>query len=88
MIDGDLAKNPSWWLKRVHLTLSFGEVGGMWLQTGTRAEADVRVFGEHTLTSNEINYLDGSAEARNRAPAARRRSARHPDLLGAGVFAH
>lgn len=88
LIDGDLAKNPSWWLKRVHLTLSFGEVGGMWLQTGTRAEADVRVFGEHTLTSNEINYQTGAAEARNRPPAARRRSARHPDLLGEGVFGH
>lgn len=88
LIDGDLAKNPSWWLKRVHLTLSFGEVGGMWLQTGTRAEADVRVFGEHTLTSNEINYQTGTAEARNRLPAAKRRSARHPDLLGEGVFGH
>jgi hypothetical protein len=88
LIDGDLAKNPSWWLRRVHLTLSFSEVGGMWLQTGTRAEADVRIFGEHTLTSNEINYESAPAEARNRLPAARRRSARHPDLVGAGVFAH
>jgi hypothetical protein len=88
LIDGDLAKNPSWWLKRVHLTLSFGDVDGMWLQTGTRAEADVRIFGEHTLTSNEINYESAPAEARNRLPAARRRSARHPDLVGAGVFAH
>jgi hypothetical protein len=87
LIDGDLAKNPSWWLKRVHLTLSFGDVDGMWLQTGTRAEADVRIFGEHTLTSNEINYQAGAAEARNR-PLASRRSARHPDLLGEGVFAH
>jgi hypothetical protein len=59
----------------------------MWLQTGTRAEADVRIFGEHTLTSNEINYEGAPAEARNRLPAARRRSARHPDLVGAGVFA-
>jgi hypothetical protein len=88
LIDGDLAKNPSWWLKRVHLTLNFSEVGGMWLQTGTRAEADVRVFGEHILTSNEIDYQTGSAEARNRPPAARRRSARHPDLLGESVFGH
>ena len=88
LIDGDLAKNPSWWLKRVHLTLSFNEVGGMWLQTGTRAEADVRVFGEHTLTSNEINYQTSASEARNEPRAARRRSARHPDLIGTGVFSH
>lgn len=87
LIDGDLAKNPSWWLKRVHLTLRFGEVGGMWLQTGTRAEADVRIFGEHTLTSKQINYQSGSAEARSQSPG-RRRSAERTDLLGAGVFAH
>ena len=88
LIDGDLAKNPSWWLKRVHLTLSFANVDGMWLQTGTKAIADVRVFGEHTLTSQELNYQNRPAEARNRPPAANRRRARTPDLLGAGVFAH
>jgi hypothetical protein len=88
LIDGDLAKNPSWWLKRVHLTLRFAEVGGMWLQTGTRAEADVRIFGEHTLTSKQINYQSGSADARNQLPPSRRRSAERTDLLGAGVFAH
>ncbi len=88
LIDGDLAKNPSWWLKRVHLTLSFGDVGGMWLQTGTKAVADVRIFGEHTLTSRELNYESGQAEARNQPTVPRRRRARPPDLVGAGVFTH
>lgn len=88
LIDGDLAKNPSWWLKRVHLTLSFDNVGGMWLQTGTKAVADVRIFGTHTLTSRELNYQSGQAEARNRPPVRKPHSARHPDLVGAGVFAH
>jgi hypothetical protein len=88
LIDGDLAKNPSWWLKRVHLTLSFGDVGGMWLQTGTKAVADVRIFGEHTLMSREINYESGQAEARNRAPVQRRRAVRTPDLVGASIFTH
>jgi hypothetical protein len=60
----------------------------MWLQTGTKAVADVRIFGLHTLTSNELNYSAGQMEARNLAPAHRARSARHPDLVGAGVFAH
>ena len=87
LIDGDLAKNPSWWLKSVHLTLSFDEVGGMWLQTGTKAVADVRIFGQHTLTSHELDYQSGTTEARVRPPA-KRRSAHHPDLVGAGVFAH
>jgi hypothetical protein len=88
LIDGELAKNPSWWLKRVHLTLTFGDVGGMWLQTGTTAVADVRMFGEHTLTSRELTYTAGEMEARNQPPARKRRPVRHPDLVGAGVFAH
>ena len=88
LIDGDLAKNPSWWLKRVHLTLSFGDVGGMWLQTGTKAVADVRIFGEHTLMSREINYESGQAEARNRAPVQRKRVVHAPDLVGASIFTH
>lgn len=88
LIDGNLAKNPSWWLKQVHLTLTFDDVGGMWLQTGTKAVADVRIFGLHTLTSNELNYNAGQVEARNLAPAQKVRSAHHPDLVGAGVFAH
>jgi hypothetical protein len=88
LIDGDLAKNPSWWLKRVHLTLTFGDVDGMWLQTGTKAIADVRIFGEHILTSREVNYASGQAEARNRPPVRKRRAVRTPDLVGAGVFTH
>jgi hypothetical protein len=88
LIDGDLAKNPSWWLKRVHLVLSFDQVGGMWLQTGTKAVADVRIFGEHILTSHEVTYQNGQMEARNRGPAKRSHSVRTPDLVGAGVFTH
>ncbi|HLK32418.1 MAG TPA: hypothetical protein VKT29_04970 [Terriglobales bacterium] len=88
LIDGDLSKNPSWWLKRVHLTLSFADIDGMWLQTGTRAVADVRVFGEHILTAHELNYQSGQAEARNRAPAGKIRSVRRPDLVGEGIFTH
>lgn len=88
LIDGNLARNPSWWLKQVHLTLSFDDVGGMWLQTGTKAVADVRIFGLHTLTSQELNYNAGQVEARNVSPARKARSAHHPDLVGAGIFAH
>ena len=88
LIDGNLARNPSWWLKQVHLTLTFDDVGGMWLQTGTKAVADVRIFGLHTLTSQEVTYNAGQVEARNLTPARKTRSARHPDLVGASIFAH
>ncbi len=55
-IDGDLVKTPSWWVKKVHMRLVFDDVGGTWLQTSTKAEADVRVFGNQTLTSGIVEY--------------------------------
>ncbi len=53
-VEGDMAKSPSWWLKRVHLTVDFADIGGMWMQKGTRAMADVRFFGPHVFTSEAV----------------------------------
>ena len=50
-VEGELAKSPSWWLRRVRVKLTFSEVGGAWLQTSMEAIADVRIVGPHTLTS-------------------------------------
>jgi hypothetical protein len=55
-IEGDLAKSPSWWIKRVRVKLMFSEMGGVWLQTGMEAKADVRIAGPHTLTSRTLDY--------------------------------
>ena len=32
-IEGELAKSPSWWLKKVHVKLAFADMSGTWLQT-------------------------------------------------------
>jgi hypothetical protein len=55
-IEGELAKSPSWWLKRVSVKLTFSDVGGAWLQTSMEATADVRIVGPHTLTSRTLDY--------------------------------
>lgn len=60
-IEGELAKTPSWWLKKVHVRLTFADVSGTWLQTHMEAVADVRVVGSHTLTSRLLDYR-GPAE--------------------------
>ncbi len=87
-IDGMMSKSPSWWLKSVHVTLGFGEVGPMWLQNSSRAVADVRIFGEHTLTSRALNFELEQNVAQNRAPAkVAKKAARRPSvMLGAGVL--
>jgi len=55
-IQGEPAKSPSWWLRGVRITLLYGDVGGMWLQTGLEATATVRIFGPHTLVSQDVKY--------------------------------
>ncbi len=54
--EGELAQNPSWWVKEVHLILSYGEVGGMWLQTSLEATASIRILGDYSLTSRDMKY--------------------------------
>jgi outer membrane lipoprotein-sorting protein len=55
-IEGEVAKTPSWWLRRVRVKLAFAEVEGTWLQTSMEAVADVRIVGPHTLTSRILDY--------------------------------
>ncbi len=55
-IEGELAKTPSWWLRKVHVKLTFADISGSWLQTHMEAVADVRVAGSHTLTSRILDY--------------------------------
>jgi hypothetical protein len=55
-IEGEIAKTPSWWLKRVRVNLVFAEFEGTWLQTSMEAVADVRIVGLHTLTSRIVDY--------------------------------
>jgi len=66
---GEPSKSPSWWIKHMELTLRYGEVQGMWLQTAATATADVRVVGRHTFTSRDMSYTTEMA-AKNTAPIA------------------
>jgi len=68
-IEGDLAKSPSWWVKRVHATVTFSEIGGMWLLTATRAEADVRLIGRHILLGQAVR-IQTQPQVANSSPAA------------------
>lgn len=73
-IEGETAKSPSIWLKRLTVTLDFGQVNGVWLETSTRAVADVRFAGTHVLTSRELDVETDALSARARTPRLQRRS--------------
>lgn len=84
-IDGEMAKMPSWWLKSVHVTLDFSNFDGMWLQQGTRAVADVRIFGKHTFTSKAVGLESGGVDAMKVRSAPGRRTGRSDAILGAVI---
>lgn len=65
-IEGEVAKTPSWWLKKVRVKLTFADLDGVWLQTGMEAVADVRVVGTHTLTSRILDYRSADEVALTR----------------------
>ena len=71
-IAGETAKSPSFWIKKLNVTLNYGEVNGVWLQTSTQAVADVRVAGPHVLTSRELDVqsCDLQREAQSPGPLA------------------
>jgi hypothetical protein len=95
-IQGEMARTPSWWLKKVELTIWYGNAAGIWMPTDTYAVADVRFFGKHVLTSKALKVATTgqvadsfptippgyATDARN---ASRRFRPLPPDL-GAGVL--
>jgi len=66
-IEGELAKTPSWWLRKVHVKLTFADLNGTWMQTSMEAVADVRIVGPQTLTSSVLDYRSAGEVASTRA---------------------
>ena len=60
-IEGKMVRTPSWWLKTVSVEVTFGDVGGRWLETTTRAFADVRMLGARSLISQVVSSETGQA---------------------------
>jgi hypothetical protein len=57
-IEGVPAKSPSFWIKGIHITLQFAEIGGMWVPISLDAIATVRFLGQYTLAGHNIQVLD------------------------------
>ena len=60
-IEGVPAKSPSFWLKNIHITLQFAQVGGMWVPVTFDAIATVRLLGQYTLTGLTIRSSESSS---------------------------
>jgi hypothetical protein len=55
-IAGEPAKNPSFWIKRASFVRQYQRIGGNWLPLKDETVAQVRIFGENTLTIYHNNY--------------------------------
>lgn len=64
-IEGELAKSPSWWVKRVHVDLGFSNSRDTWLQMSMEAVAEVRCLGAQKLTSQVLDYDTAPLAAKN-----------------------
>jgi hypothetical protein len=73
-MEGEMAKSPSWLLKKISLKIDFADFGGAWLQNRMQAVAEVRVLGNQTLKSEIIDARVGNLTTQKTAPALYDRS--------------
>jgi hypothetical protein len=71
-IEGQPARNPSFWVRKVHFVHTYRKVGQFWFASSTRTTSEIRIFGESELTIENSGYTlirpqDRSAELESRA---------------------
>jgi outer membrane lipoprotein-sorting protein len=55
-IEGQPAKNPSFWVRSVHFVHTYQKVGQFWFASSTRTTCGIRIFGESQLTIDNSDY--------------------------------
>jgi hypothetical protein len=71
-VEGNPSKNPSWWIRDLHILMSFSEVDGMWLRTFTQAVANVRFKGKYEMVARDLEYHQVEQNVfQNRTPKRR-----------------
>ena len=69
-IEGEPAKNPSFWVRSVHFVHTYQKSGSLWFPETTQSETEVRIFGETNLTIHYFDYAPNRLPARETASAA------------------
>jgi hypothetical protein len=74
-------------VKNIHLVIEYGAANGLWLTMQTRATAELRLFGKHTLTSQsvEVRALTETASVRRSRPSTAQPKSPHP-IAPAGAW--
>ena len=88
-LEGELAKSPSWWVKKALVSVEYGSIAGMWLQVRTVATAKLRMIGDYRMISHDTSLRTGNTVATNLRPnqSFRRRVAATALVSDSGFFA-
>jgi outer membrane lipoprotein-sorting protein len=55
-IEGEPARNPSFWVHSVHFVHTYQKVGQFWFASSTDTKSEIRIFGESELTIENADY--------------------------------
>ena len=55
-IEGQPARNPSFWVRKVHFVHTYEKVGAFWFASATHTESEIRIFGSSELTIENSDY--------------------------------
>lgn len=69
-IEGVPTKNPSIWIKNIHITMQFADERGVWMPVSFDAIASVRFVGQYTLTGVTVVIPNSASTAAEPAPGS------------------
>ena len=55
-IEGQPARDPSFWVHNVHFVHTYQRVGQFWFASSTHSTSEIRIFGRSELTIENSNY--------------------------------
>ena len=64
-IEGQPARNPSFWVRNVHFVHTYQKVGQFWFASSTDTTSQVRIFGDSELTIENTDYKLNPREKSN-----------------------
>jgi Outer membrane lipoprotein-sorting protein len=67
--EGEPEKNPSWWVRNLHVMFVYAEVDGMWLPISSEFTAKIRVFGLSTMLAHDLKYSYSALGGRGSDPS-------------------
>ena len=67
-IEGQPARNPSFWVHGVHFVHTYQKVAQFWFASSTDTTSDIRIFGGSELTIENVDYKLNPSDKSNTRP--------------------